>query len=103
MQTRKRAKSVTFGKKNTESEEKEHVKKTAENEEVSSAAQEAPSKVEAAEEAKESHEEPQSELSTTPPKTAEGEGQTEVTTPSSEFVSDNPLSSPELPKEEKEH
>ena len=103
MQTRKRAKSVTFGRKIKENEEKEHVKKAVENEEVSSVAQEALPKVEAAE-AKESTEESHSELSAIPPKTAEVEEHTEVATPSSEFVSDNPLSSsPELPKEEKGH
>lgn len=103
MQTRKRAKSVTFGKKNKESEEKEPVKKAVANEEVSSVTQEVPSKVETAE-IKQSAEEPQAELSATPPKTAEAEEHAEVATPTSEFVSDNPLSSsPELPKEEKGH
>src|SRR5579872_1152293 len=103
MQTRKRAKSVSFGKKSKENGEKEHVKKTVENEELSLAAKKVSEKAESTE-SKESNGETQSELSATPPKVEEPTEDSSVVTPASEFVSDNPLaSSPELPKDDKEH
>jgi hypothetical protein len=97
MQTRKRAKSVTFGKKPKEKDQKEHVKKAAE-EEVAAI----PSDKEESVETPDSHVESQSELSATPPKAEETEPPA-VETPSSEFVSDNPLAtSPEQPAKSSE-
>jgi hypothetical protein len=102
MQTRKRAKSVTFGKKIKDTGEKEHLKKTVEDEDISQVSQEASEKT-GQTESKEIHEESQSELSATPPKTDEVEVNNAIVTPASEFASDNPLSSsPELPKDDKE-
>ena len=90
MQTRKRAKSVSFGKKTKEKDEKEHVKKAAEEQAVTTKAEK-----EESVETPDTHEESQSELSATPPKAAEAEPAA-VETPSNEFVSDNPLTtSPE--------
>ena len=94
MQTRKRAKSVSFGKK------KEHEKKV--EEEVVTAAPEKTEEHAEKVEAKETHADTP-ELSATPPKTEEPE-EAAVETPSNEFVSDNPLTTtPEASKTAKEH
>jgi hypothetical protein len=110
MQTRKRAKSVTFGKKHKEKEEpkKEEEVIAAESEKDSSAQVEQ----EAPEERKVTKEkEPQFELSETLPKNepeeekeeAKEEEKSEVETPTSEFVSDGALASaPESSKNSKE-
>jgi LytR cell envelope-related transcriptional attenuator len=94
MQTRKRAKSVSFGKKAKDKREKEAVKETQEEKEPQTAYEEKEKK---AEETTLS-----SDLSTTPPETDAGlEAKTdEVATPADEFITDSSLSStPELPKE----
>jgi len=97
MQTRKRAKSVSFGKKKDKGE-KEHVKKIVEDEASVSVADKAEGI-----EAKEARVETSAGLSATPPKAEEAPQENAVATPSNEFVSDNPLSSsPEQPKEAKE-
>src|SRR5260221_5029651 len=90
MQTRKRAKSVTFGKK--EKKEKETLKEN----EVSVASEKAEEKEEKVVEEKH-HED---ELSAVPPKTESTESEDfEITTPASEFVTDStPAAASEEPK-----
>jgi hypothetical protein len=102
MQTRKRAKSVSFGKKK-EKPEKEELKKTTADEPVSAASHAASEKAEVVER-RAVHEKPQAEeLSDTPPKVETEEQESDVQTPANEFVTDSPLStSPESAKESKE-
>jgi len=100
MQTRKRAKSVTFGKKIKEKPEKESVKETAEEEVLTHAAKKVVETTDVKEDEKKETPKSEgaplsSELSATPPKAEEGQPSEEsnVATPPSEFVSDSPLSS----------
>jgi hypothetical protein len=103
MQTRKRAKSVSFGKKTKEKPEKEAIKKIVEDETDSAISHVASEKAEVVER-RSVHEKPQAdELSATPPKDESEEVASDVETPSNEFVTDSPIStSPELPKQSKE-
>src|SRR6266404_1265032 len=103
MQTRKRAKSVTFGKKTKERPEKEIVKKSVEEEAVSAESSNVSEKATVVER-RPVHEKPHGEeLSDTPPKDESEDSQSDVETPSNEFVTDSPLStSPELTKDTNE-
>src|SRR2546423_255441 len=93
MQTRKRAKSVTFGKK----EKKEEVKKPAEP--IVTDAEKTSEKAEVVERRTVPEKTLPDELSATPPKVDEKSETPEVTTPTNEFITDNPASAPtEAPK-----
>jgi len=102
MQTRKRAKSVSFGKKSNEKTEKEQVKKTVHEDAVLADSDKTSEKA-AVVERRTVPEKPVLEgLSETPPNT-EPEDASDVETPANEFVTDSPLSStPELSKDTKE-
>ncbi len=100
MQTRKRAKSVSFGKK---TKEKEEVKKSVEEEAVSAESSNASEKTTVVERRPVPEKPHVEELSETPPKDESEDSQPDVETPSSEFVTDSPLStSPELTKDTSE-
>ena len=97
MQIRKRAKSVTFGKK----EKKEEVKKPVET--VSADTEKTSEKATVVERRAVPEKTLPDELSATPPKTDEVVETPEVVTPPDEFISDAPASSPtEAPKAESE-
>lgn len=97
MQTRKRAKSVTFGKKH---KEKEATKKAAEEEVVKADASEKEVKEESAEKSTEKTSDLSSELSDTLPKVEPESASSPVETPASEFISENPVvTTPDTTKE----
>lgn len=98
MQTRKRAKTVTFGKKEKEKREKATVKETAEEKVVVADTDKSSAKAETVERRVVPEKTQPEELSATPPQTEEA-SVSEIATPTSEFVADNPLSSTdEIPK-----
>jgi LytR cell envelope-related transcriptional attenuator len=113
MQTRKRAKSVTFGKKIKEKPEKEIPEEKIEEKKVAPEPEQVkdkePEKTEASEEKIISEKPASEELSTSLPKTDEKDKEKEepesVATPANEFVTESPLSStPESSKAvESEH